>query len=564
MSRQFVGRLLAGLLVALGLVLIPAAPASAHATLVSSNPSAGAVVDSAPGEVTLTFSETVNVALGRVVVVDPNGKEAEAGKASRDGDKVTSKLKKDLPRGTYVVSYRVVSADGHPISGAVSFSIGAPSKNSGELSGSGEASVDPAVRGILYAAKFAGYAGLALLAGSLLILLELWPRRIPLAGPRRLAWIGWGALFGGTAVSLVTQVPYVTGGSFASFTWSDFTDTSTSGVGAAQVVRLAVLLAAIPAVLRITGGRAGTGRADRLVTGALFAALLLTWPFAGHASASAARLISIPADAVHVGAMAIWIGGLVVLAAYLLPRARIAEGVLILPVWSRWATYAVVALAFTGTVQALLEVGTFSALVGTAYGQLVIAKIVVFAVILGVAAFARSWVQRIGSGDRDPAKPLTGIPGARAFRIRLGAEVGLATVTIMLATVLVQTSPGTNAGANPAGGSVDQPGIPRVYTMRNSTVTLQADVDPGTAGNNTIHLYAFTPDGSPLTVVEWKVTASLKDKKVEPLDVPILPITTNHATGDTQLPLAGNWTFTFTIRVSDIDQSTVSQIIPIR
>jgi copper transport protein len=51
---------------------------------------------------------------------------------------------------------------------------------------------------------------------------------------------------------------------------------------------------------------------------------------------------------------------------------------------------------------------------------------------------------------------------------------------------------------------------------------------------------------------------------VEPLDVPILPITTNHATGDTQLPLAGNWTFTFTIRVSDIDQTTVSQIIPIR
>jgi copper transport protein len=327
-------RALAGLAVALVCLLVPASPASAHASLSASSPAAGSVVQDEPAEVTLTFTEPVNVGLGRVVVVDPSGKNAQAGKPSRrsGGTVVAVKLKPGLPRGTYVVSYRVVSADGHPISGGISFSIGAASKSTGaDTAASEEAPVDHLVRGVLYLGKFAGFAGIALLAGAVLILLELWPRRISLAGPGRIAWIGWGLLGAATVTSLFAQVPYVTGGGFGELTWLAFGDSVTSPVGVAQVLRVGILLAAIPLLLRVTLGKA-LGRADQALLAGFFAALLLTWPFAGHASASAARLISIPADAVHVGAMAIWIGGLVVLARYLLPSAKLSEAALILPV----------------------------------------------------------------------------------------------------------------------------------------------------------------------------------------------------------------------------------------
>lgn len=571
--RRLAGWLLAAL-VALLCVLVPAAPAAAHASLVGTSPVAGAILDDQPAEVTLTFSEPVGTSLGRITVVDPDGKPASRGKpVQRKGTEAGIRLKDGLRQGTYLVSYRVISADGHPISGGFTFSIGAPSQQATAVTGSEEASVDPVVRGLLPVAKFAGYAGMALLCGAVLMLVALWPRRLEVAGPGRLAWLGWGLLLGGTLVSFLVQTPYSTGGTLADLTWADIVATGESTVGRAQVIRLGLLLVGVPLLWRVTRAKP-LGTAEWGLLGAFGVTILFTWPFSGHAWASPGRLLSIPADAVHVGAMALWVGGLVVLARYLLPAARADELAVILPVWSRWATYSVVALAFTGTIQALLEIGTFGALLSSTYGRLVIGKVIGLAAILSVAALARAWVRRrypvtvahaladsadsAGSADRTDADDEP--DATRKLRSRIVVELGLAAVVIALATALVQTTPGRTAvsAASPAKD------LPFTATVNTSTMAVQIDLSPAKQGNNSMHLTAFTKDGQPMKVVEWKATIGAPDKGIEPIQIPLLAITENHAIGEVQLPIAGEWRFKATVRTSDVDQVTVDRRIRIR
>jgi copper transport protein len=544
-------------------VLLPASPASAHATLLRTDPAGGSILDKAPTEVTLTFSEAVGVSLGKLTVVDPDGRHVHDGKLfQRKKPEATIRLKDGLRQGTFLVSFRVISTDGHPISGGFTFSVGSPSEQATQAVGSDEADVDPLVRGLLSVSKFAGYVGLVLLGGSVLMLVALWPRRLAVTGPARLAWIGWGLLLGGTLVALVVQAPYSTGGTLADLSWSDLSATAGTTVGKAQVIRLGLLVAGSTLLWRITKAKE-LGTAEWGLLSLLAVATLFTWPFAGHAWASPGRLLSIPSDAVHVGAMAVWIGGLVVLARYLLPAANSDELAVILPVWSRWATYSVVALAFTGTIQALLEIGTFGALLSSTYGRLVIAKVVGLAAILAVAAFARAWVrqrypvtvaQALSEEDQHGE-----VDGPHRLRARILVEVALAVVVIGVATALVQTTPGRTAVS--AAAPVD---LPFTATVATSTLKLQIDLSPAKQGNNTMHLTAFTKDGKPIRVVEWKATIGLKEKGLENIEIPLLAITENHVVGEVQLPATGTWELKATVRTSDVDQVTVDRKIRVR
>ncbi len=581
-STRVAGWLLAAL-ISVFAVLFTAAPASAHATLVRTDPSAGAILDDAPSLVTLTFSESVGTSLGKITVVDPDGKAVQQGRITQSkGDEAAIKLKSGLRQGTFLVSYRVISADGHPISGGYTFSIGAPSQQATAVTGSESAAVDPTVRGLLSLSKYAGYLGIALLAGSVLMLVALWPRRLPSTGPGKLAWIGWGLLFGGTLVSLVIQTPYSTGGTLADLSWTDVVATAETTVGKAQVIRLGLLVAGSTLLWRITKAKP-LGTAEWGLLSAFGVTLLITWPFSGHAWASPGRLLSIPADAIHIGAMAIWLGGLVVLAMYLLPAAKPAELEVILPVWSRWATYAVVALAFTGTIEALLEIGTFGALVSTTYGRLVIAKVLGLAAILSVAALARGWVRQrypvavahafaegadgktakaaksAKAGETDGAENDEDAVEVKRLRSRVIVEIALASLVIVLATALVQTSPGRTA----ATASVPQD-LPFTTSVSTSTMVLQIDMSPAKRGNNSMHLTAFTKDGKSLKVLEWKATIAMPAKGLESVDIPLLAITENHAIGEIQLPVSGDWILKATARTSDVDQVNVERKIRIR
>lgn len=123
--RHIAAGLTAGVAAVLALLFASAAPASAHDELASSSPAAGEALATAPDAIALQFTDDV-LALGAVVVVaDASGRDWAAGPPDIRGTDLTAALTAGMPAGTYEVQWRVVSSDGHPISGAIPFTVAA-------------------------------------------------------------------------------------------------------------------------------------------------------------------------------------------------------------------------------------------------------------------------------------------------------------------------------------------------------------------------------------------------------------------------------------------------------
>ncbi len=548
--RRRAAAALAGLLLALlGVLIAPAAPAGAHAVLQSTDPAAGSVVPAAPDRVTLTFTEAVRLVPGRTQVLAPDGSRADQGEPSVAGNAVTIPLRAGGSNGTYLVSFRVISADSHPIGDAFMYSVvtqSAPPTAASDDDGG----VDGAVRAAIPVAKYLGYAGLLLVIGPVLVLALLWPHRLPRRNPARLIWTGFGLIAVSTLAGLWLQAPYSTGNGLFDVSGADLRDVLGSTFGAVMLVRLGVVAAAAVLVRPLLSGRGGDSRSDLAVLAVLAVAALATWPLTGHPSASPVAAVSVVVDAVHLAAMAVWLGGLVMLLAFLLPRAEPKELGAILPIWSRWAALSVGALVLAGTVQALVEVGSLDGLTGTGYGRLIMVKVGLVALVLGVAFLARRLVARRVSEDRP--KPL---------RRLIGVELGVTAVILGVTAVLVQVTPARTAIAQAA--SVGETALV-TRTVTTKDFRLQVEVTPAEGGNNSIHLYAYTPAGQPLPVVEWIATAALPARGIEPIDVLLQRITDSHAIGQITLPSGGDWVFKFTLRTSDVDQSSGSTTVSVR
>ncbi|MEV7974086.1 copper resistance CopC family protein [Cellulomonas sp. NPDC089187] len=123
-SRPALPRLAAALAVALcGLVLMVwgAPHATAHNSLISSDPVDGSTVATAPEQITLVFNEAAQALGSEIVVTDPNGVTVSEGAPQLADATVSQPLAGDLPAGVYTVTWRVTSADGHPIDGSLTF-----------------------------------------------------------------------------------------------------------------------------------------------------------------------------------------------------------------------------------------------------------------------------------------------------------------------------------------------------------------------------------------------------------------------------------------------------------
>lgn len=541
-DRRRASAALAGLFLGLLAVLLgPAGPASAHAALVASDPGSNTIVPDAPNRITLTFSESVQLISGKIQVLAPDGSRADEGDPQADGSTVTIPLRSGGGRGTYLVSYRVVSADSHPVAGTLTYSVGAASTPPTESQAAD--SVDPVVRALIPVGKYLGYAGLVLLVGPVLVLALLWPHRLSRVAPARVVWTGLGLVLASTVLGLWLQAPYTTGTSLFGVSGSDLQDVLGSTFGAVMLVRLGVVIAAAVLLRPLLRGSGGESKADLALLGVLGVAALATWPLTGHPTASPVAGVSVVVDAIHLAAMAVWLGGLVMLAGFLLRQADEKELGAILPIWSRWAATAVAALILAGVVQALIEVASIKGLYDSTYGRLILVKVALAAVVIGIAAYSRRLVRNRSAES-----------GPRTLRRVVIAELAVTAVVLGVTAALVQIPPPRTAEA--AETAATSTTITQTITQDN--VSLQVDVFPATVGNNSLHLYAYTPDNKPLPVVEWTATAALPAKGIEPIQVPLLRITDFHAVGDIALPAAGEWTFKFTVRTSDIDQTTLT------
>ncbi|MBO3736570.1 copper resistance CopC/CopD family protein [Actinoplanes flavus] len=531
---------------ALAVLLGPATPAQAHAVITATSPAQGSVVSQAPRTVQLAFNEPVRVIAGRTQVIAPDGKRINAGDPVTDGQRLTVTLRDPArPLGTYVVSYRIISADNHAIAGAFTFSVGAPSATT---AGIGEVETRPGVQAAVAVAKYAGYAGLTLTVGPLLVLLVFRPRRWSWRGPLLLASVGGGVLAAGTVASLWLQVPYVSGAGVFDVSGTELRQTMVSGYGLALLARLGLIVAACAVVAYLV--RARRSRAARVGLAVVGLVALVTWPLAGHPMASAVPAVMASADVVHLAGMSVWVGGLVALLAFVVPRAHARQLRLILPVWSRWAAVAVYWLVATGVVQALVQTGALGQLTGTVYGRLLLVKVGLVVAVLAAAAYARRLVRR-RAGD-----------SARALRFTMTAEAGIAALILAASSLLTQATPARSAGVE-AAATATAKGF--VTTLNSNLYAVQFEIFPAQVGEyNTFHGFAYTPEGKPLDVAEWKLTAALPAAGIEPMDNPVGPLLGNQGLGNVAFPIPGQWTLTLTVRTSDIDQATVTTTVQVR
>ncbi|MGV9624859.1 copper resistance CopC/CopD family protein [Streptomyces tendae] len=637
------------------LLLGSAGPASAHAALNSTDPGDGAVLQRAPGHVTLTFSESVGLRDDSFRVLDPGGHRVRTGvtgHAEGRSDTARVALPGGLGEGTYTVAWRVVSADSHPVSGAFTFSVGKPSQTTAPVDTS--PTEDPLTATLHKLARYLAYLSAALLIGTAaFVALCRPPDPAPL---RRPLVAGWWTLLAATVALLVLRAPYEAGTGPSSALDADaLADTLTARPGVLLLIRLALLAPAALFVVRVSGksrtprgsrgsrqspepcGSRGSrqssepcaspeSRADRhpphspLVAAAgvaLAIGLALTWAAAEHASAGIQVPVAMTSSVLHLLATAVWVGGLVALLTTL-RASRPAPDAATVARFSRTAFAAVTVLVVTGVYQSWRGLGSWEALTGSTYGRLLLAKVVLVAVLLAVAAVSRRWTAALqtapvavrepdrahervpqpagggpppegtgatgtgdtgtgdtgtgatgtgdtGTGDSGTGDTATGDTGTESA-LRRGlyrsvlVEAVVAAVVLGVTTVLTATPPGRSAEetartAVPAGGVL--PASVTTIPFEIGTTgrgTVQITLDPGRTGDNAVQAVVFGPDGSLAAVPELRLSFTLSDQDVGPIEADLVDRGGYWSANTVTLPLPGTWTMKATVRVSEIDQ----------
>ena len=572
-----------------------AAPARAHALLDATTPERGAALAAAPRQVVLRFNEPVEVQLGAVRVYDAAGREVQEGAAfhpGRDDRAVAVRLRADLRDGGYTATYRVVSADSHPVSGGFVFGVGKGGAGSsatvGELlDGQGSGPVTSVAFAAVRALQF---AAIALALGALAVLVLVWlPALAALLRPdpawrsasdafaarwRRLVLGAAAVGFASALLALPLQAATAEGATF----WSsigdarDVLDTrfgTVWGLGAlAWLAALGIGVASratVPAIRPATVGATGVA-VPRAGRSAAALALPLLWlaclpALGGHAGVQDPVAVLLPANVLHVIAASAWIGGIAVLVLALPAATRRLDPVdrtsMLAAAIGRFSTLALVAVAALlagGIAQSLLELGAVDDLLDTAYGRAILVKSALVAVLLAVGAH-----NRLRTLPALARAALDGGPPGRAgatLRRALRAEVALGVAALAATGALAGYPPADTQAAGPFSGSAEL-----------GPARAELTVEPAQPGPNEIHLYFFDrTDGT-----QWNATkeltaeAALPARDIAPLELQARKAGPGHyVIGGAPLAPAGDWTLQIVARVSDFDEFRTRFVVPIK
>ena len=481
----------------------PATMASAHAVLDNSVPTSGATLEDSPLQIVLDFDESVESSLGYIKLFSSSGKRVQlpAVKADASDASIVRVVPPTLAQDSYVAVYRVISADGHPVEGAITFRVGAGAvSNLASVIETAlqDSETSNAVKVAMALMRFISYIAISIvLAGIFFLLGSDAPRK----GLNR------AVVLAGSVLGLSTALLYLLHGMNASGgTWGQIANVSVvkdvfaTQVGESLFARIVVSFLLVSVVARW----------GKFVAVFAFATLPFTYAFAGHAAVDSPAALTIALLALHVAAVGVWCGGLI-----LLMFVKDIRTTPIVEWFSQRAAILIAVVVATGVVQALLLMDGIGNLTKTSYGKALLAKVCVVGIMLICAAIVRRRFYE---------------SGVSRLRAVLCAEVVVGLVVLSITSGMVAASP-----------------RPTVSNAPFSTALVQGDVianitiSPPRVGESEMHVIVSPPNGSLDPVLAIKARFSLVSGSVPPIQAELNAVGPNHFVGYIQFVYPGEW-----------------------
>ena len=488
--------------------------ASAHAGLENSDPAPSSVLAQSPTQITLTFNETIEKELLSIRLFDKDKREVAIGSATRStSDKeVVSADVPTLKNGVYVAVWRVVSADGHPLTGAFPFEIGTAS------SGTGQSLLTEVLKDIdktsnlgtpLAIARLLAFLGVVLLVGLVSV---TWGSTL-LRTRRTVRGLQGAAVLTalGSVGVLLLQGPYTSGGSWGDiFDANILSDVISTRLGLSSLARMALSLEWM--LLSLFVAKVGASLWKNLVVVTSFLTIA-TYSLSGHPSAGSLPVLYVAVDAVHLTAVSLWVGGVLALALFS-RHDDIAQEV---NRFSRVSTFAMPVAVITGVVQAANLVPSSKELRETQYGTLLLVKVAVVGLMVLAGLYSR---RRLHRGD---------VGYVHRF---LRRETLLVVAVVGVTAFMVGNSP-----------VIDQ----KIERKNFSTTVVQNEVVgdfqvlPAKVGTSEVHTWFMPPGGMLAPVRDVTITIELPARDIPKIPVKAVSTGPNHWSGITQFPYAGKW-----------------------
>lgn len=494
-------------------VLAPATSVSAHGELLGSEPTAASVLAESPTQIVLYFDESIEPVFESVRILDSTGREILNGDPHRDSDdhSIVRTPTPVLGAGTYVVVWRVTSADGHRIEGAFPFYVGTHKDNATELVATYLHSyhADPSGNKVSTLLRWIVFVGVIVLIGALVFIgIVMRPTDfdkrsvVVVAG----AWIL--ALIGSTA-GLIAYGPNATATRLTNL--SLVPDTLRTAFGQATAIRIALLM---PTAVLIYFRRRCSHRLWQVIAMLLSAGIVATLSLSGHPVVQHPAAFSVAVDIVHLLAVSVWIGGIAMLVLGGQSWSSDKDGAVVHR-FSSSALWTVLVIVVTGVTQAWVMMGGFGTVFSTNYGRTLIVKTTAVGVLVSLGWLSRLALKRHG-------------PASVKQVVRIELVIGLMIVAI--SALLVGTPPRPSPAAEPF-----------TATLVSESVIADITITPARVGQAEVHVIVTPPGGALGQVISASAEMSLPDRNIPDIPIELVKTGPNHFTGMVNIAYTGNW-----------------------
>ena len=513
----FVAALVCGAVVAVSAEVV-----EAHAGLKSSEPAASSVLEQAPKEIALNFGEAVEVSFGSIRLFDSNSQlivlpTPKYGALDGAVDAKTVRVEiPELEPGSYLVVWRVASADSHPVQGAFAFQIGTRGLDLADLGEEilASSNTPASVRLMMGLARWLSFLGVMVLVGAMLLAIRV----VGISRIDKIIFVAWMVALVGSVFVLLLQAPYALGQAMSvSEIFGSVDDVLQTRLGTWLAVRGAILMVFLlliwrrdlhqKSIYRMLASLAGIG-------------LFATFSISGHPGMREFSVLSIGTDIVHFLCVSAWMGGLVTLV--LLGREWQGKSPRVISWFSFTATISMPIMVATGVAQAWRMMEGFQNIFSTTYG--IVLSVKVLLVVVAIAAGTRA--RQLFKSKKVEQQDLKEIKFSKTIVVE--SMIGI--VVLAATAVLVSVPPLSVSGAAPFEATVVQ-----------ANVIADIRVTPARVGEVEVHVVLSPPGGALQSIKEATARISLVAEEIPAIPIDVQLVGTNHFQAALLVPRAGDW-----------------------